>query len=58
MADSVVVASKVKEAVNAEGCNTAGDFSAKLDEKVRMMIKEACVRAKGNGKKTVRALDL
>lgn len=58
MGDSLVVGSKVKDAVKASGCNTAGDLVDALSGKVEMMLKEACERAQANGRKTVRAIDL
>lgn len=58
MADSLVVGSKVKDAVKAEGCNTAGDLVDALSAEVAAMIKKAAARAQANGRKTVRAADL
>jgi len=57
MAEVLVVASKVKDAIKAEGCNTAGDAVDALSVKVAKMIKDAASRAKENGRKTVRGLD-
>ena len=53
-----VVASKVKELVKSEGMNMASDFSDALSKKVEELVKAAAARAKGNGRKTVRAIDL
>ena len=58
MGDSLVVGSKVKEAVKVEGCNTSGDLAGALSSKVAGLIKDAAGRAKANGRKTVRAADL
>ena len=58
MTDILVVASKVKEAVKKYDMNTAGDFTEGLSVNVADMIKTAADRAKGNGRKTVRAADL
>ncbi len=58
MADVLVVGSKVKDAVKAQGCNTAGDLVAALSNEVAAIIKKAAARAKANGRKTVRAADL
>jgi histone H3/H4 len=57
MADALVVGSKVKEAIKSAGCNTAGDVVDGLSAKVAEMVKDACERAKANGRKTVRAID-
>lgn len=56
MSDSIVVKSKVKEL--AVGYNVAGDFADALDEKAKMLVKEAIRRAEANGRKTVMAKDL
>ncbi len=58
MADSLVVTSKVKEAVKSAGCNCASDFPDALSAKVQWHVKEAAKRAQANGRKTVRADDL
>ena len=57
MADMVIVASKFKEMVRDSGCNTGGDAAEALDNYVHWQIDEACNRAKGNGRKTVRSHD-
>jgi histone H3/H4 len=58
MGDSLVVGSKVKDAIKAEGCNTAGDLTDALSAEVAAIVKKAAARAKANGRKTVRAADL
>jgi len=58
MGDSLVVGSKVKEAVKAAGCNTAGDLTDALSAEVATLVSKAAARAKANGRKTVRAADL
>lgn len=57
MGDSLVVGSKVKEAIKAAGCNTAGDAADTLSGVVAGMISKAAERAKANGRKTVRGVD-
>jgi len=57
MGDSLVVGSKVKDAIKAAGCNTAGDAVDALSGVVAGLITKAAERAKANGRKTVRALD-
>ncbi len=57
MSDSLVVGSKVKEAIKAEGCNTASTALEALSNKATEMVKAAAARAKANGRKTVRAED-
>ncbi len=58
MGDSLVVGSKVKEAIKIEGCNTAGDLTDALSAEVAGLVKKAAARAKANGRKTVRAADI
>jgi len=58
MGDSLVVGSKVKDAIKAEGCNTSGDLADALSAEVATMLKKAAARAKANGRKTVRAADI
>jgi len=56
MSDSVIVKTKIKEL--ATGYNIAGDFADALDEKVKLLVKDAVRRAEGNSRKTVMAKDL
>lgn len=58
MAESLVVHSKVKDAVKSAGCNCASEFPDALSDKVAWMVKEAAKRAQANGRKTVRKEDL
>lgn len=57
MAEMVVVASRMKELIKANGCNTSGDVAEALNNYVHWQIAEACNRAKANGRKTVRSHD-
>jgi len=57
MGDSLVVGSKVKDAIKAEGCNTAGDAVDALSAMVAEVVKKGAARAKANGRKTVRGID-
>ena len=57
MSEVLVVTSKVKEAIKAEGCNTASDSVEAISAKVTAMVKDAAERAKANGRKTVRGVD-
>jgi len=52
----LVVKAKIKDV--AKGYNVAGDLAEALDQKVRDLVKDACERAKSNGRKTVMAKDL
>ena len=57
----LVIKAQVKDAVKATGYgidNVSGDFAEKLDLKVQELVKEACRRAKENGRKTVMSKDL
>ena len=53
----VVVGSKVKEAVKANGCNTGGDVLEALNAQVHALIDAATGRAISNGRKTLRGYD-
>jgi len=53
---SLVVKSKIKEVV--KGMRFSGDFANAMDKKVAEMVKEAAVRAKANGRATVRPNDI
>jgi len=55
MAELLVVRSKLKECTD---CNVAGDFADALSKKVEEMIRMATERAKGNGRKTIKPIDL
>lgn len=55
--EMMLVASKVKGALKASGCNTAGDALEGLNGWVGWLLDQAAKRAKANGRKTVRAHD-
>ena len=55
--DNYCVGSKVKAAVKAKGCNFGGDSLDALNMVVHWYIEQATMRAKANGRKTVRAHD-
>lgn len=57
---SLVVKAKIKEyaKVDDKVLSVSSDFADKLGEKVEQLIKEACKRAKDNGRSTVMAKDL
>lgn len=55
---SYVVGSKVKELIKKHGCNTSGDLTEALSAWVDQVLTKACKRAEGNGRKTVRPVDL
>jgi len=55
---AMVVASKVKALIKKEKMHTAGDFMPALEKVMEHKVEMAAKRAKGNGRKTVRAVDL
>ena len=55
---SLVVGSKVKEAVKAGGVRMAGDLLDALNASVGSHLKNAIARCKANGRGTVRPQDL
>ena len=56
--DTIIVGSKVKAAIKANGCMTSGELLEALNERVHELIDGACGRATGNKRSTVRAHDL
>ncbi len=57
---SVIVKAKVKEYAKLDGkqLNVSSDFSPALEEKVKKIIEQACIRAKENFRNTVMKKDL
>lgn len=55
MAELLVVRSKIKEQTKM---NVAGDFADALSAKVAELVKEAEKRCEGNGRKTLKSIDL
>ena len=53
----LLVASKVKESIKEQGCNTAGDALDALNGWVHWLIEQATKRAEANGRKTVKGHD-
>jgi len=53
----LVVSSKIKAALKQAGCNTSGDAIDGINDWVYWLINQASVRAKANGRKTVRNHD-
>lgn len=59
MADILVVGSKVREFIKAEGnCKTGSDLPEALSKYVEQALRAAINRAKANSRKTVRSEDL
>ncbi len=58
MADSLVVQSKVKEAVKRQDLRMDSTFPDALNAKINQMLAEAARRAKNNGRGTLRPYDL
>lgn len=58
MADSVIVQSRLREAIKNYDLRMDGDLPEALDEKVRELLRDAAERAQGNGRKTLRPYDL
>jgi len=55
--EMLLVGSKVRAAIKAAGCNTAGDALDGLNNYVGWLLMQATKRASSNGRKTVRAHD-
>ena len=58
LAMSMVYNSKMKEAIKAGGCNTAGDAAGALNAAVEAAVASAVARCGSNGRKTIRAHDI
>lgn len=60
MPKHLIVISNIKDHAkfNDRPLNVSMDFYEKLNEKVSLLIKEACRRAKENGRNTVMGKDL
>lgn len=56
--EMLVVASKIKDAVKAAGCQSSGELPEAVSERVHELIESAAERAKQNGRATVRPYDL
>ncbi len=56
--ESLVVASKIKAAIKAAGCNTGGDAVDAINGYVHWLVEQAAKRAEANGRKTVRGHDI
>ena len=54
----LVVASKIKETVKGHKCQSSGDLTLALSDRVHEMLEAAAARAKHNGRRTVRPFDL
>ena len=55
--EMLLVGSKVKAALKAHKCNTAGDALEGLNAWAHWLIEQAAKRAHANGRKTVRSYD-
>lgn len=57
---SLIVKAKLKEVARDDkgALNVAGDFAEKLNEKAEQLVKDACKRARENGRSTVMAKDV
>lgn len=58
LAMSMVYNSKMKEAIKAGGCNTAGDAAGALNGAVAAAVAAAVARCGSNGRKTIRSHDI
>tara|TARA_B100000959_G_C14746493_1_gene527329 strand:+ start:124 stop:324 length:201 start_codon:yes stop_codon:yes gene_type:complete len=56
--DVLVVASKIREYVKSNDCNTSGEFIGELSNTVYDLIDKAIDRAQGNNRKTIQTKDI
>lgn len=54
----LAVEARIKEYLKGYDLATAGDVAEAVNIKLEMMLKEAAVRCKANGRKTVKPYDL
>jgi histone H3/H4 len=58
VAEILVVQSKIREMIKADGCSTSADAVEALSHEVTRIIKKAVERTKANGRKTVKGSDI
>ncbi len=58
MAEILVVQSKIREMIKAQGCSTSADAIDSLSAEIERIVKKAIERTKGNGRKTVKGQDI
>ena len=56
--DMLLVGSKTKAALKAQGCNVGGDALDAINMVVHWYVEQAAKRARANGRKTVRGHDV
>lgn len=56
--ETVIVGTKLKELCNQNFCDMTEGFLEAMNKKIELLTKEACMRAKNNGRKRVRETDL
>jgi hypothetical protein len=54
----LVVGSKVKDVVKSAGLQSSGDLITAISDRVHEILTAALARAEGNGRKTVRPVDV
>jgi len=54
----LVVQSKIRDMIKAEGCATSQESVEALSKEIERMVKRAVERAKENGRKTVKGQDI
>jgi len=57
MADSLAVASRVREAIKKLGLRMSGDAIEAVNKSIEAAIKTAAARCKANGRQTIRPAD-
>ena len=58
MAEILVVQSKIREMIKAQGCSTSADAVDALSVEVTRIVTKAIERTKANGRKTVKGQDI
>jgi histone H3/H4 len=58
VAEILVIQSKVRDMIKADGCATSQEAVESLSKEVERIVKRAVERAKENGRKTVKGQDI
>ena len=58
MTEILVVQSKIRDMIKAEGCATSQEAVEELSKAIEQMVKRSIERAKENGRKTVKGQDI
>lgn len=58
MAEILIIQSKIRDMIKADGCATSQEAVEALSQEIEKLVKRAVTRAKENGRKTVKGQDI